>query len=127
MSAEFLSGIMAFSLSLRLHVPEEDFPELPKKLSTLGAELRLREVPGKSVEGPRWRGRLRLVDGFQREHPPGAVVVGVSRTPLRLLLPLARGLALGLRARALALAHAGVWSKPLSANATRTRTTDHRP
>lgn len=106
MSAEFLSGIMDFGLPLHLRVPDEDFPELPKKFRALDAELRLREVPGKSVERPGWRGWIRLGDGLERKHPPGAVVVGVSRAPRGLLLPLAFGLALRLRAGTLALADA---------------------
>ena len=54
MSAEFLCRIMGLSLLLHLRVRDEESAELPKELSALSAELRLREVPGKSVQRPRW-------------------------------------------------------------------------
>ncbi len=112
---------MGLRLFLHLRVLDEDSAELPKELGTLSAELRLREVPRKSVQRPRWRGRIHVVAGLQREQAPRPRVVGVSGSPSFLLHPLALGLALGLRARALSRADSSVRAKPLSAEATRAR------
>ena len=125
MLAEFLCRIMGLSLLLHLRVRDEESAELPKELSALSAELRLREVPGKSVQRSRWRRRLRLVEGLELQHSSRAPVLWVSRPPPGLLHPLARGLAVGLRARPLPRADSGVWSKPLSAEATRARPVEH--
>jgi hypothetical protein len=60
---------MGLSLLLHLRVLNEDSTELPKKLSTLSAELRLRQVPGKSVErSPRLR-RLDVFIAIERQQP----------------------------------------------------------
>jgi hypothetical protein len=87
---------MDLSLLLHLRVLDEDSAELPKEFGALSAELHLRDVPGKSVQRPRWCGCVRILDGFQREQLPGTSVVGVSRSPRCLLCPLALGLALEL-------------------------------
>ena len=60
---------MGLSLLLHLRVLDEDSTELPKKLSALSAELRLRQVPGKSVEGSTWRRRIRVLGGLERQQP----------------------------------------------------------
>ena len=116
---------MGLRLFLHLRVLDEDSAELPKELGTLSAELRLREVPRKSVQRPRWRGRIHVVAGLQREQAPRPRGVGVSGSPRFLLHPLALGLALGLRARALSRADSSVRAKPLSAEATRARPAMH--
>jgi hypothetical protein len=116
---------MGLRLFLHLRVLDEDSAELPKELGTLSAELRLREVPRKSVQRPRWRGRIHVVAGLQREQAPHPRGVGVSGSPRFLLHPLALGLALGLRARALSRADSSVRAKPLSAEATRARPAMH--
>ena len=73
---------MGLRLFLHLRVLDEDSAELPKELGTLSAELRLREVPRKSVQRPRWRGWLDVLPaGLQREQTPRPRVVGVSRSP----------------------------------------------
>jgi hypothetical protein len=66
-----------------------------------------------------------LVAGLQREQAPRPRGVGVSGSPRFLLHPLALGLALGLRARALSRADSSVRAKPLSAEATRARPAMH--
>ena len=86
---------MGLSLLLHLRVSDEDSAELSKELSALDAELRLREVPGKSVQWPRWRGGIHVRDGLQREQSPRPRVLGVSCSPNSLLCPLALCLALG--------------------------------
>jgi len=116
---------MGLSLLLHLRMADEDSAELPKELGALGAELRLREVPGKSVQRPRRRGWIHVLAGLQREQAPRPRVVGVSRSPGFLLHPLTLGLALGLRARALSRTDSSVRSKPLSAEATRARPATH--
>jgi len=119
MSTEFLRRIMGLSLLLHLRVPYEDSAELPKKISALGAELRLRKVPGKSVKRSPWRRRPRVLNGVERQQPSRPRIVGVSLPPLGLLGALALGLALRLRARALARADPSIRAKPLSAETTR--------
>jgi hypothetical protein len=116
---------MDLSLLLHLRVPHEDSAKLPKELNALGAELRLREIPGKSVQRPRWGGRLDVLGGLKREQAPRPRVVGVSSSPGFLLHPHALGLALWLRACALSRTDPSVGSKPLSAEATRTRPAIH--
>lgn len=110
---------MRLSLLLHLRVLYEDSAELLKKLSTLGAELRLRQVPGKSVErSPRCRGLGVFID-LERQESSRPRIVGVSLPPLGLLGALALDLALRLRARALARADPSIRPKPLSAETTR--------
>jgi hypothetical protein len=116
---------MGLSLLLHLRVLDEDSTELPKKLSTLSAELRLRQVPGKSVErAPRCRW-LDVFVPLERQQPSRPRVVGVSLPPLGLLRALALGLALSLRACALSRADPSIRSKPLSAETTRSRPVRH--
>ena len=98
---------------------------MPKKLSTLSAELRLRQVPGKSVERSRWRRRLDVFIDIERQQSSRPRIVGVSLPPLGLLGALALGLALSLRACALARADPSIRSKPLSAETTRSRPVRH--
>ena len=95
MSAKFLSRIISLSPLLHLCVLNEDSAELPKELRTLDAELRLREVPGKSVEWPRWRGWIRVLEGLELEHSSSSPVLGVSRSPRFLLHTLSLRLAFG--------------------------------
>ena len=116
---------MGLSLLLHLRVSNEDSAELPKKLSTLSAELRLRQVPGKSVERSRWRRRLDVFIDIERQQSSRPRIVGVSLPPLGLLGALALGLALSLRACALARADPSIRSKPLSAETTRSRPVRH--
>jgi hypothetical protein len=125
MSAEFLSRIMDLDLFLHLRVREQQSAELPKEFSTLGPELHLREIPGKSVQRPRRRGRLDVLGRLEFEQPPRPRILRVSRSPSRLLGALALGLAGGLRARALPRAYTSVRTKPLSAEATRARPVRH--
>ena len=125
MSPGFLCRIMRLSLLLHSRVLNQDSTELPKKLSTLSAELRLRQVPGKSVErSPRLR-RLDVFIAIERQQSSRPRIVGVSLPPLGLLGALALGLALSLRARALARADPSIRSKPLSAETTRARPVRH--
>ena len=125
MSAEFLCRIMGLSLLLHLRVPDEDSAELPKELRTLSAELRLREVPGKLVQRPRWRGRVHVLEGLELKQSPSASVLGVSRPPRSLLNALPLRLALGRRASALSRTDASIGAKPLSTETTRARPARH--
>lgn len=125
MFQEFLRRIMDLHGPLHLRVGHEEFSELPKEFSTLEAELRLRDVPGKSVQRLRWRGWIHVFDGLQLEQPTRSAVLRVSRTPRDLLHPLALSLTLRLRACAQSLTDSRVRSKPLSAEATRARPVDH--
>ena len=116
---------MDLSLLLHLRVLDEDSTELPKKLSALDAELRLRQVPGKSVERSRRCRRLDVLRGLERQESSRPRVVGVSLPPLALLRALALGLALRLRARALSRTDTSIRSKPLSAETARARPVRH--
>jgi hypothetical protein len=85
---------------------------LPKEDGALDPELRLRDVPGKSVQWLWRRGWVRLGLLGACEQPPRVVVVRIALPPSGLLLALPPCLALRLGARALASADTSVGAKP---------------
>lgn len=117
MSAEFLSRIKSFGLYLRLSAPHEESAKFAHELSTLSPELRLRDVPGKSVERA-WRmWWIRVLSIAACEQSTGHGVVRIDRSPRDLLLRLPPRLALDRRTSALPITDARMRTKPLPAEA----------
>jgi hypothetical protein len=121
MSAEFLSRIMSFGLYLRLSAPHEESAKFAHELSTLSPELRLRDVPGKSVERTWWMWRIGVLSSAPREQPTRHRVVRIDRSPRDLLLRLPLRLALDPRTSALPITDTRIRTKPLPAEAAGSR------
>jgi hypothetical protein len=90
------------------------------EISALHAELGLRDVPGKSIQRSRQTERLhRLIAGATRLDPAAGKVIGIPRSPCRLLLPPAQSLARRLAASPLSGTNSIVGTKPATADAAR--------
>ncbi len=117
-------GIKDLAGHLVLRVPAEESAHSQKKFSTLGLELVLREIPGKSVERwwrPRRRQlRARLLRRRPLLDPPRAVVLRVPRSPRLPRRRPPRRLALRPRARPLPITNSRVRREPPPALPTRT-------
>lgn len=85
MSSGFLRRINDLRLHLVLRVPDEESSEYAKEIRALDPELILREIPGKSGQGPQnpQRGHRRWLQS-PRVDPPRGEVVGIRRSPLSL-------------------------------------------
>lgn len=98
----------------------EEFSHYPNKISTLDAELVLREIPGKFRQG---HGQTRSAGLFRSAalgDAPGDEVLRIALSPARLRLRPALALALRPRARPLTRPYSTIRKKPLSTKSTRT-------
>lgn len=90
------------------------------KISALHAELGLRDIPGKSIQRSRQTERIRrLIAGATRLDPAAGKVIGILRSPRRLLLSPTQGLARRLAACLLSGTNSIVGTEPATADATR--------
>ena len=99
---------------------DDDFPEFGHEISTLCAELGLRQIPGKSRQR-RAKAQLGIprLDGARLQAPRDKVL-GVLRAPLGLLAPSPALLTCMRRAHPLPSPDSRVWLEPSPADRART-------
>ena len=123
MSSRTCCGINELHAPLVLRALHEDSTHNPKEMSALRAELVLRDVPGKSVQGRRGCGGVgpRRTRGGSSQNPSSGEVVRLSPTPACLGL-LAPDLLTRRRGTSpLAITYPRVRVKPLTTDPTRAR------
>jgi hypothetical protein len=114
--------LWAFSMRDRRSTsPVEESRRYPNKISTLDAELVLRDVPGKSRQRRRQSRRIRpFFRGRPLEQPPRREVLRVALAPRSLRSRASPSLTFPRRTRLLPTAHSRVWLEPLPTKSTRT-------
>jgi hypothetical protein len=113
-------GINTICLQLGLRGVQQKCTHNAYEISALYTELRLRDVPGKLVQRSRQTERIRrLIAGATRLDPAAGKVIRIPRSPRRLLLPSAQGLAGRLTTSPLSGTNSIVGTKPAMADATR--------
>jgi hypothetical protein len=119
--AGIILGISNMGGELELLGVQQKYPHNRHEICPLHPELRLRDIPGKSVQ--RWRHTQRFhppSHGFPGQDPPRRKVIRIAPPPRRLLLPAADQLALQPAAGMLPIAYSIVGTEPTMTDATRT-------